>query len=53
MFFTAPESAQTTVVTSQGLSAVAIGFAAAGTVVLGVVPGPVLDLVSQAARFLP
>ncbi len=53
MFFTAPEGEQTTVVTSQGLSAVAIGVAAAGTVFLGVVPGPVLDLVTEAARFLP
>jgi NADH-quinone oxidoreductase subunit N len=53
MYFTAPEGEQTTVVTSQGFSAAAIGLAAAATLVLGVVPGPVLDLVTQAARFLP
>lgn len=53
MFFTAPEGEQTTVVASQGWSATAIGVAAAGTLLLGVVPGPVLDVVTQAARFLP
>lgn len=52
-FFTPPEGDQTTVVTSEGLSAVAIGVAAAGTVLLGVLPGPVLELASQAARFVP
>lgn len=53
MFFTLPEGEQTIVVTSQGFSAAAIGLAAAATVFLGVVPGPVLDLMTQAARFLP
>lgn len=53
MFFTAPVGEETVVVRSEGLSAVAIGVAAAGTLLLGVLPGPVLDLVTQAARFLP
>lgn len=53
MFFTAPEGSQTSVVGSEGLSAFAIAVAAAGTFVLGVVPGPVLELASGAARFLP
>ena len=53
MFFTAPEGEGTTVVASDGTSLVAVGSGAVATVLLGVVPGPVLDLVSQAARFLP
>ncbi len=53
MFFTAPEGEATTVVTSEGLSAVAIAVAAVGTIVLGVLPGPVLDLAAEAARFIP
>lgn len=53
MFFTAPDGEQTAVVTSEGPTAVAIGVTAAATVLLGVLPGPVLDLASQAARFVP
>jgi NADH-quinone oxidoreductase subunit N len=53
MFFTAPEGDSTTVVASEGLSAVAIGITAAATIVLGVLPGPVLALATEAARFLP
>jgi NADH-quinone oxidoreductase subunit N len=53
MFFTAPEGEGTVVVTSAGPSAVAIGVAAVGTILLGVLPQPVLDLAVQAARFLP
>jgi NADH-quinone oxidoreductase subunit N len=53
MFFTPAEGDHTAVVGSQGFSAAAIGVAAAGTVLLGVVPGPVLDLATEAARFLP
>ena len=41
------------VVRSEGFTAVAIAVAAAVTVLLGVVPSPVLDLVSQAAKFIP
>ncbi|UJP39885.1 NADH-quinone oxidoreductase subunit NuoN [Cellulomonas palmilytica] len=43
----------TTVVPSEGLAAVAIGLAAVLTVVLGVFPTPVLDLISDVAKFLP
>jgi NADH-quinone oxidoreductase subunit N len=53
MFFTAPAGEETVVVRSEGLSALAIGVTAAATLLLGVLPGPVLDLASQAARFLP
>ena len=43
----------TTVVPSEGLAAVAIAVAAVATVVLGVFPTPVLDLISDVAKFLP
>jgi NADH-quinone oxidoreductase subunit N len=43
----------TTVVASEGFAVVAIGLCAVITVLLGVVPGPVLDLVTQAAKFIP
>ena len=42
-----------TVVRSQGPTTVAIGVAALATVVLGVLPSPVLGLVGEAARFIP
>jgi NADH-quinone oxidoreductase subunit N len=41
------------VVASEGFTAVAIGLCALLTLALGVVPGPVLDLVAQAARLVP
>ncbi len=53
MFFSPPEGQETAVVGSQGFSAVAIAVAAVGTVLLGVLPGPVLELAGQAARFVP
>jgi NADH-quinone oxidoreductase subunit N len=53
MFFTPPEGDETVVVRSEGLSAVAIAVTAVGVLLLGVLPGPVLDLATQAARFLP
>jgi NADH-quinone oxidoreductase subunit N len=57
MFFTdAPhtgESASVTVVRSEGLTTVAIAVAAAATVLLGVAPQPVLDLMGEAAKFIP
>jgi len=59
MFFTdAPRAGEhagteVTVVRSEGLTTVAIAVAAAVTVLLGVVPSPVLDLVGEAARFIP
>ncbi|MDD9205968.1 proton-conducting transporter membrane subunit, partial [Georgenia sp. 10Sc9-8] len=53
MFFTEPDGQRTAVVSSEGLTAVAVGVAAVGTVLLGVLPGPVLDLAGRAAMFLP
>ncbi|MCR6687884.1 NADH-quinone oxidoreductase subunit NuoN [Cellulomonas sp.] len=43
----------TTVVPSEGLAVVAIGVCAILTVVLGVFPTPVLDLIGDVAQFLP
>lgn len=42
-----------TVVRSRGPAAVAIAVCAIGTVILGVFPAPVLDLVEQASKFVP
>ncbi|MPV37765.1 NADH-quinone oxidoreductase subunit NuoN [Georgenia subflava] len=53
MFFTEPDGETTAVVSSEGLTTVAVAVCAIGTVVLGVLPGPVLELASQAAVFLP
>ncbi|MEE6282595.1 NADH-quinone oxidoreductase subunit NuoN [Georgenia sunbinii] len=53
MFFTEPDGESTTVVRTEGLTTIAVALCAAGTVLLGVLPGPVLDLVAQAAVFLP
>ncbi len=64
MFFSAPASAPTddedagaltttTVVGSQGFTAVAIAVCAAIVVLLGVLPGPLLDVLGHAATFLP
>ncbi len=41
------------VVRSEGLTAAAVGVAAVATIGLGVLPSPVLDLVGEAARFIP
>lgn len=53
MFFTEPDGEKTAVVASEGLTGVAIFVCAAGTVLLGVVPGPVLSVLGEAAVFLP
>ena len=56
MFFTdsaGTAGERTTVVRSEGLTAVAIGVGVAATVLLGVLPTPVLTLVTQAAKFIP
>jgi NADH-quinone oxidoreductase subunit N len=42
-----------TVVRSEGLTTVAITLAVVATIGLGVLPSPVLDLVGEAARFIP
>ena len=57
MYFT-PEREDTgeegvTVVTSSGFTTVVIALAAIGTILLGVLPGPLLELVGQAVKFLP
>ena len=56
MFFTdavgTPGEA-TTVIRGRGLAIVAIAVTAAGTVLLGVLPSPVLELLAEAASFLP
>ncbi|MCI1662057.1 MAG: NADH-quinone oxidoreductase subunit NuoN [Actinomyces sp.] len=52
MFFTEP-TGRTVVVTSEGLSAVAIAVCAVGTIVLGVFPNPVLSLLNQVVILLP
>jgi NADH-quinone oxidoreductase subunit N len=56
MFFTDPAGTpgeSTTVVRSEGMTTVAIGVGALGTVALGLVPSPVLDLFADAAAFIP
>ncbi|MFI2754404.1 NADH-quinone oxidoreductase subunit NuoN [Cellulomonas sp. P22] len=49
----APSTSVTTVVTTQGFTAVAVAACALLTIVLGVLPSPVLDLVTEAAKFIP
>lgn len=56
MFFTEPAGtagASTTVVTTQGMTTVAIALGVVGTIALGVVPSPVLTVLADAAAFLP
>ncbi len=56
MYFTDPVGTPgegTTVIGGEGFTIVAIGAAALGTILLGVVPSPVLTLLADAARFLP
>jgi len=52
MFFTEPDD-RTEVVASEGMTLVAIALCAVGTIVLGVFPGPVLELFSNSAVLLP
>ncbi|PFG40377.1 NADH dehydrogenase subunit N [Georgenia soli] len=53
MFFTEPDGETVAVVSSEGLTTVAVAVCAVGTVLLGVLPGPVLDMAAQAQTFLP
>ena len=56
MFFTDPAGTPgegTTVIGGEGFTVVAIGVAAIGTILLGVLPSPVLTLLGDAAQFLP
>ncbi len=52
MFFTAPGE-ETVVVTSEGMSAVAIVVCVLGTIALGVFPGPVLSLLEKIVILIP
>lgn len=45
MFFAEPEGETVAVVESEGMATVAVAVAAAITVVLGIIPGPVLDFI--------
>lgn len=49
----AERTTTTVVVRTEGFAAVAIAICAAITVLVGVVPGPVLDLIDSVAKFLP
>ena len=53
MFFHEPEGETSVVVDSEGLAAVAVGVCALVTIGLGIYPGPVLELVADAAVYLP
>ncbi|MFC7406980.1 NADH-quinone oxidoreductase subunit NuoN [Georgenia alba] len=53
MFFTEPDGDTVVVVSSEGLTTVGVTVCLAGTVLLGVLPGPLLELAGQAATFLP
>jgi NADH-quinone oxidoreductase subunit N len=55
MFFTEPGALgdRTTVAGGEGLTVVAVGIAAAGTLLLGVLPSPLLGALSDTARFIP
>lgn len=50
---TAAQRVVVTVVRSRGPAAVAIAISAIATIILGVFPAPVLDLVQQASKFVP
>ncbi|MCU1431945.1 MAG: proton-translocating NADH-quinone oxidoreductase, chain [Actinotalea sp.] len=56
MFFTDPVGTageSTTVVRSEGFTTVAIALGVLGTIALGVLPSPVLDLLADASKFIP
>lgn len=52
MFFTEPEGEVATVTSPSLLTSATILVAVVGTVVLGIVPGPVLDLAAHAGQFI-
>jgi NADH-quinone oxidoreductase subunit N len=53
MYFSTPADDATAVATPSALTTVAIGVGALMTVLLGVVPGPLLDLASRSSQFIP
>ena len=52
MFFSEPEGDVATVTRPSLLTSATIAVGLAGTVVLGIVPGPVLDLAAHAGQFV-
>lgn len=52
MFFTEPEGEVATVTSPSLLTSATILVGVAGTIVLGIVPGPVLDLAAHAGQFI-
>jgi NADH-quinone oxidoreductase subunit N len=52
MFFSEPETESVTVVSSEGMTVVAVACCAIATIVLGVVPSPILELLASAAAFV-
>jgi NADH-quinone oxidoreductase subunit N len=52
MYFHAPDDQSAYVVHPSALAATAIGISAAATLILGIVPGPVLDLARIAGQFI-
>ncbi|MDP2775165.1 MAG: NADH-quinone oxidoreductase subunit NuoN [Nocardioides sp.] len=52
MFFTEPEGDVAAVTSSSPMTTVTIGVCVLATLVLGIVPGPVLDLVTNAGDFI-
>jgi NADH-quinone oxidoreductase subunit N len=53
MYFSAPDSDATMVAAPSAFTTIAIGVGALMTIILGVLPGPLLDLASRSALFLP
>ena len=53
MYFSEPTGSAATVATPGVMTTLAVAVAAAATLILGLFPGPVLDLASQASVFLP
>ncbi|MDO5081018.1 NADH-quinone oxidoreductase subunit NuoN [Buchananella hordeovulneris] len=53
MYFTEPDGQQVAVVRTEGLTNVAVGLCAFGTIILGLWPTPVLNLLVNAAFLLP
>ena len=53
MYFSTPADDATAVAMPSALTTVAIGVGALMTVLLGVVPGPLLDLASRSSQFIP
>jgi NADH-quinone oxidoreductase subunit N len=53
MYFSAPADDATAIAVPSALTTVAIGIGALMTVLLGIVPGPLLDLASRSSQFIP